>query len=209
LGSIDFAHAAGSERSEDFIWPEPSAGAQPHAHGFYANPRVLFAYRSWTDCLIPSNSGRFPIRWSGNASITSWLAPGATQTSPVGLPDRGAVGARRRTARLESERTDSSPRVRSARSKAYLKSNGGACRGGCRRSRPYSRRERKDKSGASFPDVRSRHRGPVGPQAMPILRAVRLKPDSTTEPSLVSHSQRPVRPTVGSREDVMVKWQGR
>jgi len=34
----------------------------------------------------------------------------------VGLPGRGAVGARRLTAQPESERSDSSPRVRSARS---------------------------------------------------------------------------------------------
>src|SRR6185503_7982445 len=43
-----------------------------------------------------------------------------------GLPDRGAVGARRLT-HQESERSDSSPRVRSARSVPYRISNGGAC----------------------------------------------------------------------------------
>jgi len=78
-------------------------------------------------------------------------------TSPVGLPGRDAVGARR-LKKPESERSDSSTRVRSARSVSYRISNGGACRDGCRWNCPYSRRERQRTSGVSFPDVRSRRR---------------------------------------------------
>jgi len=69
--------------------------------------------------------------------------------SHVGLPGRGAVGACRHSAQPESERSDSSSRVRSARSVPYRASNGGACRDGCRWNQPllaagaegYERRE--------------------------------------------------------------------
>ena len=56
----------------------------------------------------------------------------------------------------KANESDSSPRVRCPVIRAVGNSNEGACRDGCRRNRPYSRRDRPNTSGASFPDVRSR-----------------------------------------------------
>ena len=90
--------------------------------------------------------------------------------SHVGLPGRGAVGARRLAAKPESERSDSSPRVRSARSlpsetatqvhAAMVVVGIGITCGGSGTST----------SGASFPGVRSRRRGPAGPRAIGLTR---------------------------------------
>jgi hypothetical protein len=82
-------------------------------------------------------------------------------------------------------------------------SNDGACRDSCRWNRPYSRRHRTSTSGGSFPGVRSRRRGPVGPQAMVL---VRLKPDTTTElgPAEGGHYAAAAAAAVRLKADTMI-----